>query len=68
MNIDINKYWFGFLTGILIIINIFSVGVILTYTLSLNWIYFFWSWLITMPMLTVIRHLKYRQEKKLKGD
>ena len=60
--IDINKYWLGYLTGILIYINLFSAGVILSYTLLLNWIYFFWIWLITTPILLTINYLSKKQK------
>ena len=62
--IDINKYWVGYLIGIIIIFNIFSAGVILSYTLSLNWIYFFWIWLITLFILWIINYLCKKQEKR----
>lgn len=68
MKIDINKYWIGYLTGILIIINIFSVGVILSYTLNLNWIFFIWIWIITLPILKLIFYLKRKQEKEINDE
>lgn len=66
MNININKYWIGYLTGIIICLNLFSVGVILGYSFSLNWYYFFWIWLITLLYLFPINYLKNKQEKIIK--
>jgi len=66
VRIDINKYWIGYLTGILIIINILSAGVILSYALFLDWIYseilFLWLLLITTPILIIIRYLYIKQK------
>lgn len=68
LRIDINKYWIGFLTGFIISINIFSGGVILSKTLSLNWIYFFWIWVITTPILLTIKYLHTKQKKEVKRE
>jgi len=62
--ININKYWIGYLTGIIISINLFSAGVILSYTLSLNYIYFLWIWSISVLILIPIKYLKNKQEKE----
>lgn len=63
MRIDINKYWIGYLTGTLILINIFSAGVIMGYALSLDWSFFFWIWLGSTPILMIIRYLYIKQKK-----
>lgn len=61
---NINKYWIGYLTGIIVFINFFSAGVILSESLSLNWIYFFWIWLATLPPLFTIKYLYDKQKKR----
>ena len=66
MKININKYWIGYLTGILIAVNIFSAGVILNKTLSLNWIYFFWIWLVSLIPIVLIAYLREKQLKREK--
>jgi len=63
---NINKYWIGYLTGILIILHIFSVGVILSYTLSLNWVVFFWIWLVITPILMMINYLYKKEREEVK--
>jgi len=65
-----NKYWIGYLTGIIICINIFSAGVILANTFKLNFFIYFWLWLISLLFLIGINYLinKYKKEKIIKGD
>lgn len=63
---NINKYWIGYFTGIIVCCNIFSAGVILSYTLFLNWICFFWIWLFSLLILYVINYLKNKQIKNEK--
>lgn len=64
--ININKYWIGYLTGILIILNIFSAGVILSNNFSLNWKYFIWIYCITALIIAIIIYVNGKQEKQLK--
>ena len=62
--IDINKYWIGYLAGTLICINLISVGVIFTHIYSLNWIYFFWIYLISVSILIPIFIMRNEQKKR----
>ena len=68
MKMNINKYWIGYLTGVIIFINIFSIGVIMSYSLSLDWGLFLWVWLITLIPLLLITFLYNKQKKEGGGD
>lgn len=67
MEININKYWIGYLTGILICINLISVGVIFSYTLSWDLKPFFLIWLISLLPLLFVYYFKEKQLKKEKN-
>ena len=68
MKMNINKYWIGYLTGIIIILNIFSAGVVISYSFSWNWIYFIWIYFITLISLLLITFLYNKQKKEGGGD
>jgi len=65
---NINKYWIGFLYGVMICLNVFSAGVILGNILSLNWIFFFHCYYISLIVYIVIKILKNKQINREKND
>lgn len=53
----INKYWIGYLTGILIFINLFSAGVILSQIWDWDIYFFIWIYFISLIPIVIIKKL-----------